>query len=163
MLVRTTWNYKHWSCQNNLGLDWKGKVLKLMRVGLWQCQVASADSVDVSRARAFIMYEMNLCTLQQKKCKLYKLCFSWRKVCQLVEIFVLNRDIPLNCNDIVNHFIAICQGDHSITKSLLCLVYHVNLNWNLEIPFPKNVYEHSGNIIGITDSWWWSGHPDKLQ
>ena len=28
------------------------------------------------------------------------------------------RDIPLNCNDIVNYFIAICQSDHSITKSL---------------------------------------------
>ncbi len=34
-----------------------------------------------------------------------------------------NRDIPLNCNDIVNYFIAICKGDHSITKSLLSTLY----------------------------------------
>ncbi len=36
--------------------------------------------------------------------------------------FVTIRDAPLNCNGIVNYFIAICQGDHSITKSLLCLL-----------------------------------------
>ncbi len=36
------------------------------------------------------------------------------------------RDAPLNCNDIVNYFIAICQGDHSITKCLLCLLRIIN-------------------------------------
>ncbi len=30
--------------------------------------------------------------------------------------FVCIRDAPLNCNDIVNYFIAICQDDHSIPK-----------------------------------------------
>ena len=36
-----------------------------------------------------------------------------------------NRDAPLNCNDIVNYFIAIFQGDHSIIRSLLCLLYEI--------------------------------------
>ncbi len=36
---------------------------------------------------------------------------------------LFNRDAPVNCNDIVNYFIAICQGDHPITKSLLSTQY----------------------------------------
>ncbi len=53
------------------------------------------------------------------------------------------RDAPLNCNDIVNYFIAICQGDHSITKSLftLTIVILAATFWIL-----------GNTLIGITNS-----------
>ncbi len=62
-----------------------------------------------------------------------------------------NRDAPLNSNGIVNFFIAICQGDHgdhSITKSLLCLIYPVLQVINCFAVFSQN-FTSNYNIIAI--------------